>query len=55
MVFSAIGMGCCMAIMTGTVSHIQNKACQVVAAMMIFLFSFFFPTGEIEGSASRYV
>ncbi|KAK6381465.1 hypothetical protein LTS17_004523 [Exophiala oligosperma] len=45
MVVSAIGMGCCMTIMTGTVSVPADKGAQIVSALMIFLFSMFFPTG----------
>lgn len=46
MVISAIGMGCCMTIMTGTVSIPTDKGAQIVSALMIFLFSMFFPTGQ---------
>ena len=46
MIVSAIGMGCCLVVMTGTVSHPSNKGAQIVSALMIFLFGMFFPTGE---------
>ncbi|KAH0830861.1 Sugar transporter STL1 [Fonsecaea pedrosoi] len=45
MIFAAVGMGCCLVIMTGTVSDPTNEAAQIVAALMIFLFGLFFPTG----------
>jgi sugar porter (SP) family MFS transporter len=45
MMFSAFGMGTCMAIVAGTSSQGQSTACIIVAALFIFMFSFFFPTG----------
>ncbi|OZJ05384.1 hypothetical protein BZG36_01976 [Bifiguratus adelaidae] len=45
MIFSTIGMGCCMTILAGTVSFPQNHAAIAVAGIFIFMFSFFFPTG----------
>jgi sugar porter (SP) family MFS transporter len=45
MLFASVGMGCCMAVLAGTVSHPDNRAAIIVAGLFIFLFSFFFPTG----------
>jgi sugar porter (SP) family MFS transporter len=45
MMFAAFGMGSCMAIVAGTSSQSQNTSCVIVAAVFIFMFSFFFPTG----------
>ena len=45
MMFAAFGMGLCMAIIAGTSSQGQSTSCVIVAAVFIFLFSFFFPTG----------
>lgn len=46
MIVSAIGMGSCMAIVTGCTSRgNSDKAAEGVAGAMIFLFSFFFPIG----------
>ncbi|CCD57061.1 hypothetical protein BofuT4_P143230.1 [Botrytis cinerea T4] len=38
-------MGSCMAIIAGTSSQITNTSCVIVAAVFIFMFSLFFPTG----------
>ncbi|KAL1887669.1 hypothetical protein Sste5346_010064 [Sporothrix stenoceras] len=45
MLFSAFGMGMCMAIIAGTSTQSQNVAAIGAAAAFIFLFSLFFPTG----------
>jgi sugar porter (SP) family MFS transporter len=45
MIFSAIGMGCCMAIAAGCSSVPHNTAAVALAAAAIFMYSFFFPTG----------
>lgn len=45
MLFSALGMGTCMAIIAGTSAETGNKACVAVAGAFIFMFSLFFPTG----------
>jgi sugar porter (SP) family MFS transporter len=45
MMFAAFGMGLCMAIIAGTSSQSHNTSCVIVAAVFIFMFSFFFPTG----------
>ncbi|OAA66682.1 General substrate transporter [Niveomyces insectorum RCEF 264] len=45
MLFSAFGMGMCMAIVAGTSTQTNNKAAVGAAAAFIFLFSLFFPTG----------
>ena len=45
MIFAALGMGACMAIIAGTSSVTDNKACVAVAGAFIFMFSLFFPTG----------
>lgn len=45
MLFSAFGMGMCMAIIAGTSTQSQNTAAIGAAAAFIFLFSLFFPTG----------
>lgn len=45
MLFSAFGMGMCMAIIAGTSSQPNNNAAVGTAAAFIFLFSLFFPTG----------
>ncbi|TGO51387.1 hypothetical protein BCON_0162g00090 [Botryotinia convoluta] len=45
MMFAAFGMGSCMAIIAGTSSQITNTSCVIVAAVFIFMFSLFFPTG----------
>ncbi|KAJ9642183.1 hypothetical protein H2204_002552 [Knufia peltigerae] len=45
MLFSAIGMGCCMAIAAGTASYPDNCAAIIVAGICLFMFSFFFPIG----------
>lgn len=45
MLFSAFGMGLCMAVVAGTSSQSHSTAAVGVAATFIFLFSLFFPTG----------
>jgi sugar porter (SP) family MFS transporter len=45
MIFAAIGMGCCMTVLAGTVSAPNDRASIIVAGIAIFLFSLFFPTG----------
>ncbi|KAG4027343.1 hypothetical protein MFRU_031g00900 [Monilinia fructicola] len=45
MMFAAFGMGSCMAIIAGSSSQISNTSCVIVAAVFIFMFSLFFPTG----------
>lgn len=45
MIFAAIGMGCCMTVLAGTVSAPNDRASIIVAGVAIFLFSLFFPTG----------
>ncbi|KAK6382024.1 hypothetical protein LTS17_003909 [Exophiala oligosperma] len=45
MLFSAIGMGCCMAIAAGTASYPDNCAAIIVAGICLFMLSFFFPIG----------
>ncbi|KAM7215466.1 General substrate transporter [Rhypophila decipiens] len=46
MMFSAVGMGLCMAAMAGSTSQPHgNMAATAVAVTAIFLFSFFFPIG----------
>ena len=45
MLFAALGMGTCMAIVAGTSAEAGNKACVAVAGAFIFMFSLFFPTG----------
>lgn len=45
MMFAAVGMGCCMSVLAGTVSAPQNRAAIIVAGVAIFMFSLFFPTG----------
>ena len=45
MMFAALGMGSCMAIVAGTSSQPDNKAAVGTAGAFIFLFSLFFPTG----------
>ncbi|KAK1761581.1 sugar transporter [Echria macrotheca] len=45
MVFSAIGMGVCLATMAGTTAVAHNTAAMGVAVTAIFMFSFFFPIG----------
>ena len=45
MLFSAVGMGVCMAVAAGTSSQPNNMAAIGAAAAFIFLFSFFFPIG----------
>ncbi|KAH8900109.1 putative MFS sugar transporter [Thozetella sp. PMI_491] len=45
MMFSAIGMGVCLAITAGTASQIQNTSSTAAAAAFIFMFCFFFPIG----------
>ncbi len=45
MIFSALGMGVCLAITAGTSSQLQNTGAIAAAATFIFLFCFFFPIG----------
>lgn len=45
MIFSAIGMGCCMVIAAACSSVPHNAAAVGLAAAAIFMFSFFFPIG----------
>lgn len=45
MLFSACGMGMCMAVIAGGSSQFQNMSAIGAAAAFIFLFSLFFPTG----------
>lgn len=45
MMFAALGMGSCMAIIAGTSAQISDTSCVIVAAIFIFMFSLFFPTG----------
>lgn len=45
MLFSAVGMGICMAIIAGGSSQPNNSSAIAAAATFIFMFSFFFPTG----------
>ncbi len=45
MMFSAAGMGVCLAITAGTASQLQNTGAIAAAATFIFLFCFFFPIG----------
>ncbi|PQE31592.1 sugar transporter protein [Rutstroemia sp. NJR-2017a WRK4] len=45
MMFAAFGMGLCMAVVAGTSSQINSTPSVVVAAVFIFMFSLFFPTG----------
>ncbi|KAM3070848.1 hypothetical protein ACMFMG_009766 [Clarireedia jacksonii] len=45
MMFAAFGMGSCMAIIAGTSSQTTQLSSVVVAAVFIFMFSLFFPTG----------
>ncbi|OMP86578.1 Sugar transporter STL1 [Diplodia seriata] len=44
MLFAVIGQSCCMAILAGTVSD-GSKSAGIVAAIMLFLFNFFFAIG----------
>lgn len=44
MLFAVIGQSCCMAILAGTVSD-GGKSAGIVAAIMLFLFNFFFAIG----------
>ncbi|GME29248.1 sugar transporter [Neofusicoccum parvum] len=44
MLFAVIGQSCCMAILAGTVSN-GGKSAGIVAAVMLFLFNFFFAIG----------
>lgn len=45
MMFAAIGMGSCMAIVAGTSSQPHNESSVAAAGAFIFLFSLFFPIG----------
>lgn len=45
MIFGALGMGSCMAIVAGTTSQASNKAAASAAGGFVFLFSFFFSIG----------
>ncbi|KAK0650716.1 Sugar transporter STL1 [Lasiodiplodia hormozganensis] len=44
MLFAVIGQSCCMAILAGTVSD-GSKPAGIVAAIMLFMFNFFFAIG----------
>ena len=43
MLFSAFGMGMCMAVIAGSSSQLHNMSAIGAAAAFIFLFSLFFP------------
>ncbi|KFZ03575.1 hypothetical protein V502_10829 [Pseudogymnoascus sp. VKM F-4520 (FW-2644)] len=45
MMFAAFGMGSCMAIIAGASSQSQSNSCIIAAAVFIFMYSLFFPTG----------
>lgn len=44
MLFAAVGQGCCMAILAGTVSD-GSASAGIVASIMLFAFNFFFAIG----------
>lgn len=44
MLFAATGQCCCMAILAGTV-YDGSQACGIIAAVMLFVFNFFFAVG----------
>jgi MFS family permease len=46
MVFGTTGIGCCFVVLAGAVSQAQaNKACSIVAAIAVFMITFFFAIG----------
>lgn len=45
MLFGAVGMSITMAILAGATSNIDNKACGLVATVMLFVFNSFFAIG----------
>jgi hypothetical protein len=45
MIFGAVGMSATMAILAGTTSNVSNKACALVATVMLFVFNSFFAVG----------
>ena len=45
MLFAALGMGMCMAVVSGTSSQTSNHSAVAAAGAFIFLFSLFFPIG----------
>ena len=46
MMFGTLGMGACFVVLAATVAHAQtNKACSIVAAISVFLITFFFAIG----------
>ncbi|KAF3000951.1 hypothetical protein E8E13_009067 [Curvularia kusanoi] len=45
MLFGAVGMSVSMAILAGTTSNVGNKACALIATVMLFVFNSFFAVG----------
>jgi MFS family permease len=45
MLFGAVGMSVTMAILAGTTSNVSNKACALIATVMLFVFNSFFAVG----------
>lgn len=45
MLFGAIGMSATMCILAGATSNVENKACALVATVMLFVFNSFFAVG----------
>lgn len=45
MLFGAVGMSATMAVLAGTTSNVNNKACALVATVMLFVFNSFFAIG----------
>ena len=45
MLFGAVGMSISMAILAGTTSNVGNKACALIATVMLFVFNSFFAVG----------
>lgn len=45
MIFGAVGMMICMAILTGATSNGSNKHALVAAVVFLFVFNFVFPIG----------
>ena len=45
MIFSAAGMGCCMAIIAGTLSRQSSETVDIVSVTFIFIFNFFLGVG----------
>lgn len=45
MLFGAVGMSITMAILAGTTSNVGNKACALIATVMLFVFNSFFAVG----------